>query len=75
MKRVKKKILCAGLAVTASVYGFSVQSQEGETDSLFRENVEALAGGEYGQGVICVGYGPLDCPNGEKVEWIFEQCR
>ena len=75
MKRVKTKILCAGLAVAASVYGFSVQSQEGETDSLFRENVEALADGEYEQGVICWGYGSLDCPTGEKVEWIFEQCR
>ena len=75
MKNQKTKILCAGLVVAASVYGFSVQSQKGETNSLLRENVEALASGEYEQGVICVGIGPLDCPNGEKVDWIFEQCR
>ena len=49
MKRVKTKILCAGLVVAASVYGFSVQSQESETDSLFRENVEALADFEWNE--------------------------
>ena len=75
MKNVKTKILWVGLVIAASVYGFSVQTQEGETNSLFRENVEALAGGEYEQGVMCWGYGPLDCPNGEKVNWIVEQCR
>lgn len=46
MKNVKTKILWVGLVIAASVYGFSVQSQDGETNSLLRENVEALAGGE-----------------------------
>ena len=75
MEKVKTKILCAGLVVAASVYGFSVQTQEGETNSLLRENVEALASGEYEQGVICWGYGSLDCPTGEKVDWIATQYR
>lgn len=75
MKNVKTKILWVGLVIAASVYGFSVQSQDGETNSLLRENVEALAGGEYEHGVTCIGYGSLDCPNGDKVYWIVEQCR
>lgn len=50
MKNVKTKILWVGLVVAASVYGFSVQHQEGETNSLLRENVEALATGESGDG-------------------------
>ena len=52
-----------------------MQSQDSGTDPLLLENVEALADGEYEQGVICIGYGSLDCPNGEKVDWIVEQCR
>lgn len=75
MKSKKTKILWAGLAIVASVYGFSVQSQDSETDPLLLENVEALANGEYEQRVICYGRGQLDCPNGEKVLWIVEQCR
>ena len=75
MKSKKTKILWAGLAIVASVYGFSVQSQDSETDPLLLENVEALANGEYEQGVICYGRGQLDCPNGEKVLWVVEQCR
>lgn len=75
MKSKKTKILWAGLALAAVVYGFSVQSQDSGTDPLLLENVEALADGEYEQGVICYGYGSLDCPNGEKVYCIVEQCR
>lgn len=75
MKSKKTKFLWAGLALAAVVYGFSVQSQDSGTDPLLLENVEALADGEYEQGVVCIGYGSLDCPNGEKVDWIVEQCR
>lgn len=75
MNMKKTKILWVGLALAASAYGFGVQSQDNETDPLLLENVEALADGEYEQGVICYGYGPLDCPNGEKVLWIVTQCR
>lgn len=75
-KKMKKvKFLGVGLLLAASVFGFSIQSQDGETDPLLLENVEALADGEYEQGVVCIGYGSLDCPNGEKVDWIVEQCR
>lgn len=75
MKSKKTKFLWTGLALAAVVYGFSVQSQDSGTDPLLLENVEALADGEYEQGVICYGYGSLDCPNGEKVYCIVEQCR
>ena len=75
MKSKKTKFLWSGLALAAVVYGFSVQSQDSGTDPLLLENVEALAGGEYEQGVICYGYGSLDCPNGEKVYCIVEQGR
>lgn len=75
-KKMKKvKFLGVGLLLAASVFGFSVQSQDSGTDPLLLENVEALADGEYDQGVICYGYGSLDCPNGEKVYCIVEQCR
>ena len=75
MKSKKTTVLWAGLVLAAVDYGFSVQSQDSGTDPLLLENVEALADGEYEQGVICYGYGSLDCPNGEKVYCLVEQCR
>ncbi len=31
-------------------------------DALMQENVEALAAGESGTTVRCIGYGCVDCP-------------
>ena len=40
-------------------------------DELMIENVEALAAGEGGTPVHCVGYGCVDCPLGTiKVKYV-----
>ena len=73
-KNILKVVLSAAVVAVAGYGMYENQLKENLSDVML-ENVEALANGEYEQGVICYGRGQLDCPNGEKVLWIVEQCR
>lgn len=57
------------LCLVASIYFWN--NQKNELSSLALENIEALAAGEGGNGVICYGYGSVDC-YGDWVEMKIE---
>ena len=70
---MKKKIfLLMALAVAAIGGGLYYSHTRGGTlNELMIENVEALAAGEGGTPVRCVGYGCVDCPLGTiKVKFV-----
>lgn len=60
--KAKFKILglaaCAAVLVSVSV----LQKKESVSNPLLLMNIEALASGESGGTVHCVGYGSVDCP-------------
>ncbi len=73
---MKKKVVCMAAAVfcvCVSLF-FSENSQKEVTNDLVLENVEALAGGEGEQQVLCVGSGSVVCPvTKQKVEYVFQR--
>lgn len=69
--KAKFKILglaaCAAVLVSVSV----LQKKESVSNPLLLMNIEALASGESGGNVACIGYGSVDCPrNTNKVLYL-----
>lgn len=65
---IKSVIVCA--VITASIY---LTHNKKETTPLLLENIEALANGEHGGDIFCVGIGSVDCPlNDTKVRTVYE---
>lgn len=69
---MKKKIFLLMALVVAAIGGVYYSHAGGCTmDELMIENVEALAAGEGGTPVYCIGYGCVDCPlNTVKVKYV-----
>lgn len=66
----KKVCLSLGVALAATVMVMKTSSQTDKTNSLLKENIEALAEGEnIWHNPSCYGDGNLDCPNGAKVAY------
>ncbi len=62
---MKKKILFAGMVLAVmGVTAFHFNRKDKGFESLMLENMEALAAGEVGETVRCIGYGSVDCPLG-----------
>lgn len=60
---MKKKIFLVIVLAVAAIGGICYSHAGGSTmDALMQENVEALAAGESGTTVRCIGYGCVDCP-------------
>lgn len=63
MKSMKKKVLFISLFLVATVVAsFQFSSEKEKMQSLMLENIDALASGEWGGFVQCVGSGSVDCP-------------
>lgn len=63
MKNMKKKVLLISLFLVATVVtSFQFSSEKEELQSLMLENIDALASGEGGTAIHCVGSGSVDCP-------------
>lgn len=75
--RKYKKYLFAFIALSLIVTNFLLgMSKENITSSILLQNIEALAAGEEGVGeYACYGEGTVDCPNGIKVEFYFNNIR
>lgn len=58
MKLIIKSIIVCG----AIVIGIYLTYNKNEAAPLLLENIEALASGESGGDVSCIGYGTVDCP-------------
>lgn len=72
MKNKMSKILVI-VVVIATITGGYIQKKQSSSkvSSLFIENVEALARGEYDEG-YCFGIGTVDCPfNHTKVDTYY----
>lgn len=71
--KMKKVLFLLGIAMIFSVCMVKMLSSEKKAmSSLMIENVEALAGGESGDG-ICAGVGCVPCPwTSEKVWYVAE---
>lgn len=69
---MKKKIFLLMALAAAAIGGMYYSHVEDcAMDELMIENVEALAAGEGGTPVRCVGYGCVDCPLGTiKVKFV-----
>ena len=70
---MKKKIFLLMALAVAAIGGMYYSHVEGcAMDELMIENVEALAAGEGGTPMRCVGYGCVDCPLGTvKVKYVM----
>lgn len=63
MKNMKKKVLFISLFLVATVVAsFQFSSEKENLQSLMLENIDALASGEWGGLIHCVGSGSVDCP-------------
>lgn len=63
MRTMNKKLLFIGffLAVTIAA-SFQINTERESLESLMLENIDALASGEWGSDVRCIGSGSVDCP-------------
>lgn len=61
---MKKKVLFISLFLVATVVAsFQFSSEKENLQSLMLENIDALASGEWGGAIRCVGSGSVDCPH------------
>lgn len=66
--------VCLLILFVANMFVSSSAQPEEPVDALLLENVEALADGEHGSIIHCLGVGTLDCPfNQMKVKMIDEE--
>ncbi len=75
-KKMKLKLfyVCLLVLFVANIFVSSSAQPEEPVDALLLENVEALADGEHGSIIHCLGVGTLDCPfNQMKVKMIDEE--
>ena len=71
MKNYMKLIF--GLGLIALVGYWPAAKSPKRVNSLFLQNVEALAGGEHVTNLGCLGDGSVDCPiNHIKVEYVVQ---
>lgn len=61
---IKSIIVCA--VITASIY---LTYNKREAAPLLLENIEALASGESGGDISCIGFGSVDCPLNDMKVW------
>lgn len=69
----KKMLIMFAVALGTIVVGLNQKDDSDGMSSLMIENVEALAGGETGNG-FCYGTGSVPCPYAPvKVLWVTER--
>lgn len=72
--KLKLFYVCLLVLFVANIFVSSSAQLEEPVDALLLENVEALADGEHGSIIHCLGVGTLDCPfNQMKVKMIDEE--
>lgn len=72
--KLKLFYVCLLILFVANIFVSSSAQPEEPVDALLLENVEALADGEHGSIIHCLGVGTLDCPfNQMKVKMIDEE--
>lgn len=60
---MKKKLLFIGLFLVVTIAAsFQINTQRESLESLMLENIDALASGEWGSAIRCIGTGSVDCP-------------
>lgn len=63
MRTMKKKFLFIGLFLVVTIAAsFQFNTEKNSLESLVLENIDALASGEWGSDVRCIGSGSVDCP-------------
>lgn len=63
MSTMKKKLLFIGLFLVVTIAAsIQINTERDSLESLMLENIDALASGEWGSTVRCIGSGSVDCP-------------
>lgn len=65
---IKSIIVCA--VITASIY---LTYNKKVATPLLLDNIEALASGESGSEISCIGYGSVDCPISSIKVWSVSE--
>ena len=69
---MKIMILAVLVVITVVVVSIFIREKREDPSSLVMMNIEALATGEGTSPAMCVGYGPVVCPNdGSKVLYYY----